>query len=84
MDRTEDENNTDEENIVPDIADAIRFNNRAISMQRRPPSSTTRRMLQPMFKEGDTAVRYVEEDSEGDRPVRAAETIGAPLAIDGR
>ena len=35
-----------------------------------------------MFVEGNTAVRYVEEDSEDDGDVRTpAETIGAPLAI---
>ena len=80
MDRTEDEDNTAETGEdVPGYM-MIRFNNRAISMATAPVIDDPANAA-PMF-EGDTAVRYVEEDSEGDRPVRTAETIGAPLAID--
>ena len=81
MDRTEDEDNTAETGTgVPGYM-MIRFNNRAISAVTAPVIDDPAN-AQPMFKEGDTAVRYVEEDSEGDRPVRTpAETIGAPLAI---
>ena len=75
MDRTEDEDN-DSTNAL-----GVRFDNMARS-------AVTAAVIddpanaRPEFEEGDRAVRYVEEHSEADGDVRAAETIGAPLAID--
>ena len=80
MDRTEDEDNTvSADTDVPGYM-MIRFNNMATSAVTAPVIDDPANAA-PEFKEGDTAVRYVEEDSEVDRPVRAAETIGAPLEI---
>ena len=59
----------------------IRFNNTAASVPTAPVIDDPANKA-PEFVEGPTAVRYVEEDSEDDRPVRTpAETIGAPLSI---
>ena len=80
MDRTEDENNTDEVATVPGEG-AIRFNNMATS-------EVTAAVIDdpanaaPEFVEGATSTRYVEENSDDERPNRApSETIGTVLMI---
>ena len=84
MDRTEDEDNIpDNQDYTDSTADtyATRFDNMATSAVTAPVIDDPAN-AQPTFVEGNTAVRYVEEDSEDDGGVRTpAETIGAPLAI---
>ena len=79
MDRTEDEDNNPDTPAL--IADFIRFDNRAQSDPSAPviddPTNAP-----PEFREGNTAVRYVEENDGDDLPNRAPETIGEPLEID--
>ena len=82
MDRTEDEDNTAEAATdVPGYM-MIRFDNQAQSS----PSAAViddPANAAPMFREGASAVRYVEEnEAPGDLVARdPSETIGAPLAI---
>ena len=82
MDRTEDEDNTAETGIdVPGYM-MIRFDNRALSS----PSAAViddPANAAPMFREGASTVRYVEEnEAQGELVARdPSETIGAPLAI---
>ena len=79
MDRTED---TDNNAATPDpITNLIRFDNMAQSMPTAPVIDDPANAA-PMFVEGETATRYVEEDDDSDEPIRnPAETIGAPLMI---
>ena len=86
MDRTEDTDNVADADdaAAPDNAeeaDFDRFDNIAVSPTTAPviddPANSA-----PEFVEGATAVRYVEEDNDSDRPSRPSETIGAPLAVD--
>ena len=77
MDRTEDEDNDD---VIAAID--IRFDNRAQSNPSAPVTADLANKA-PEFREGASAVRYVEEnDAPGDLVARDPETIGAPLAID--
>ena len=88
MDRTEDTDNDFTAASLPIRAGFIRFDNLATSL-------VTARVVDdpanaaPMFVEGSTATRYVEEDAEHDGPIdpergrrtRASEPIGAELEI---
>ena len=76
MDRTEDENNNDVDNTAALMF--IRFNNRAQSDLSAPVIDDPTNAA-PEFVEGATAVRYVEEDDDSDRPNRTPETIGEPV-----
>ena len=90
-DRTEDENN-DPEPVANDLVDGetieetsghdnIRFNNTATSRTVQVVSALTNNP--PEFVEGGSTTRYVEENSDAERPGRAVvENIGAPLEID--
>ena len=76
MDRTEDENNTDEVDTVPGEG-AIRFDNMATSKATAAVIDDPANAA-PTFDEGTAATRYVEENSHDEVPNRAAaETIGA-------
>ena len=80
MDRTEDENNTDEVDTVPGEG-AIRFNNTATSEVTAAVIDDPANVA-PTFDEGTTATRYVEENSHDEMPNRAAsETVGSLLMI---
>ena len=80
MDRTEDEDNTPQ-TTVDEIAAFIRFANRAQSDLSAPVIDDPANAA-PEFVEGATAVRYVEEDDDSDRPNRTPETIGAPVTAE--
>ena len=83
MDRTEDDNNAvDAADLTTIGFDGVRFDNRA---QSSPSASVIDDPANapPMFREGASAVRYVEEnEAPGELVARdPSETIGAPLAI---
>ena len=90
-DRTEDENN-DPEPVANDLVSTeiieqtsgymnIRFNNTATSRTVQVVSALVNNP--PEFVEGGSTIRYVEENSDAERPGRAVvENIGAPLEID--
>ena len=89
-DRTEDENNAPEpvanDLVTGEIIEEtsghmnIRFNNMATSRTVQVVSALVNNP--PEFVEGASTTRYVEENSDAERPGRAVvENIGAPLAI---
>ena len=69
MDRTEDENNNADDNI--DANDFVRFANTATSADTAPVIDDPAN-AQPVFVEGATAKRYVEEDDDCRARPRAA------------
>ena len=83
MDRTEDEDNIPATGTDDPGYNMVRFDNRAQSDPSAPVVDLPGNKA-PEFREGASAVRYVEEnDAPGDLVAREpSETIGAPLAID--
>ena len=80
MDRTEDEDNDTTNNDPAPGYMNVRFNNMAMSGPTAPVIDDPANAA-PMFVEGATATRYVEEDDEENRPNRSpVETIGAPVS----